>query len=132
MGVNVTKRVKVTFNDPKEVVRVTPIMFSRVDTDSLLRTAPVGAYLLYVDFDTDKLYLSVRSSETVEHHRILEMDGLYYLDKQPYPYLDSVVLYHRRHKLKGTRLTQQAYLSAKAVKQFSLKVAARNGNVPIT
>lgn len=46
-----------------------------------------------------------RSNDFVEHHRINYEDNLYYMDNQPYPYLDSIILYHQRHKLNGIKLT---------------------------
>lgn len=53
------------------------------------------------------------------------------MDNQPYPYLDSIIRYHQRHKLNGTRLKHQAHLSARTVKLFTTKITAENGNVPL-
>nr|XP_022296230.1 uncharacterized protein LOC111106011 [Crassostrea virginica] len=108
------------------------ILFSRVDAEGVLKFELAGTYLLYRDFNTDHLYLSVRSNEFVEHHRINYEDNLYYMDNQPYPYLDSIILYHQRHKLNGIKLTYHAHLSARTVKAFTTKVMHQNGNVPHT
>lgn len=113
-----------------ESIRTYPVLFSMADAESVLRDADLGTYLLYKDFETDKIYLSLRLPSLVRHHRISEVNRLYYLDHQPYPYLDSILRYHRRHKLKGVRLKQQAQLSARVVKAFSQKVVAANGNLP--
>ena len=53
------------------------------------------------------LRLLCRLCNRIRHHRISEVNRLFYLDKQPYPYLDSIIFYHRRHKLKGVKLKQQ-------------------------
>lgn len=105
------------------------MLFSMSDTESVLREADAGTYLLFKDFQSDKIYLSVRLSNRIQHHRITEMNHLFYLEKQPYPYLDSIIFYHRRHKLRGVRLKQQAQLSARAVKAFAQKIVAANGNL---
>ncbi|PVD33711.1 hypothetical protein C0Q70_04971 [Pomacea canaliculata] len=107
-----------------------------VDAEAVLRESPAGTFFLYKDFETDKLYLSVRLTSQIRHHRITEVHHLFYLEGQPYPYLDSIIFYHRRHKLCGMRLKQQvcpmlqAHLSARVVKAFSQKVAAANSNLP--
>ncbi|KAK7099049.1 uncharacterized protein [Littorina saxatilis] len=113
-----------------ESIRTYPVLFSMTDAEGVLGDSDTGTYLLYKDYESDKIYLSVRLSNRVRHHRISEVNRLFYLEKQPYPYLDSIIFYHRRHKLRGIRLKQQAHLSARVVKAFSHKIAAANGNLP--
>ncbi|XP_061182777.1 uncharacterized protein LOC133191102 [Saccostrea echinata] len=128
MGFGISKQV--TINErQKERYRSSAIVFSRVDAEGVLKFELVGTYLLYRDYESDHLYLSVRSSDMVEHHRINFEDNLYYMDNQPYPYLDSIILYHQRHKLNGTKLTHHAPLSARTVKAFTTKVMRHNGNL---
>lgn len=129
MGFGISKQV--TLNDRHtHFSRSGSIVFSKEDSETVLKFETPGTYLLYRDYDTDRLYLSVRSHHYVEHHRINFEDNLYYMDNQPYPYLDSIILYHRKHKLNGTKLTHHAHLSARTVKLFTLKVTAQNGNIP--
>lgn len=52
-----------------------------------------------------------RLTSQIRHHRITEVHHLFYLEGQPYPYLDSIIFYHRRHKLCGMRLKQQVMYS---------------------
>ncbi|CAC5354878.1 unnamed protein product [Mytilus coruscus] len=111
--------------------RLSAILFSKDDAESVLRFEPMGTYLLYRDYESDRMYLSLRSENYVEHHRINYEDNLYYMDNQPYPYLDSIVRYHQRHKLNGTRLKHQAHLSARTVKLFTTKITAQNGYVQL-
>ncbi|ESO95425.1 hypothetical protein LOTGIDRAFT_160565 [Lottia gigantea] len=109
--------------------RSQPIVFSVLDTEVVLRETEIGTYLLYKDIDTEKIYLSVMApNHKIRHHRIMEIEKLFYLEKQPYPYLDSIILYHRKHKLRGVKLTQRAHLSARVVKAFTTKVTENNGN----
>ncbi|XP_041366347.1 uncharacterized protein LOC121381214 [Gigantopelta aegis] len=110
-------------------IRTYPIMFSVNDAEMVLRDASLGTYILYKDWQSNKIFLSVRIDNCVRHHRILQVDKLFYLEKQPYPYLDSILFYHRKHKLKGVKLKQQAQLSARVVKAFTVKVTANNGNI---
>ncbi|GFN86737.1 C-type lectin isoform 1 [Plakobranchus ocellatus] len=64
----------------------------------------------------------------IRHHRIRELGGLFYMQGQPYPYLDSILLYHRRKPLNGTRLLRQVHISAREVRAFAHRVAGTNGN----
>ncbi|OWF37348.1 uncharacterized protein LOC110440287 [Mizuhopecten yessoensis] len=128
MGFGISKQVTINQRN-KDSPRSTVIVFSKEDAESVLKGEETGTYLLYRDHDTDRLYLSLRSSDYVEHHRVNFEDNLYYMDNQPYPYLDSIVLYHQKHRLNGTKLTHHAQLSARTVKMFTMKVTARNGNV---
>lgn len=131
MGFGISKQVTISVPQ-KEKYRSSAILFSRVDAEGVLKFELAGTYLLYRDFNTDHLYLSVRSNDFVEHHRINYEDNLYYMDNQPYPYLDSIILYHQRHKLNGIKLTYHAHLSARTVKAFTTKVMRHNGNVSHT
>ncbi|KAK6191600.1 hypothetical protein SNE40_003245 [Patella caerulea] len=108
--------------------RTQPIIFSVVDAELMLKDAEVGTYLLYKDYETERIYLSIRVSNRIRHHRILEVENLFYLDKQPYPYLDSIIFYHRKHKLRGIKLKQRAQFSARVVKAFTVRVTEQNGN----
>ncbi|XP_060084424.1 uncharacterized protein LOC132563691 [Ylistrum balloti] len=128
MGFGISKQVTIN-QRTKDSPRSTVIVFSKEDAESVLQGEDTGTYLLYRDHDTDRLYLSLRSTDYVEHHRVNFEDNLYYMDNQPYPYLDSIVLYHQKHRLNGTKLTHHAQLSARTVKMFTMKVTARNGNV---
>lgn len=128
MGFGISKQVTIN-QRTKDSPRSTVIVFSKEDAESVLQGEETGTYLLYRDHDTDRLYLSLRSSDYVEHHRVNFEDNLYYMDNQPYPYIDSIVLYHQKHRLNGTKLTHHAQLSARTVKMFTMKVTARNGNV---
>ncbi|XP_033752318.1 uncharacterized protein LOC117336065 [Pecten maximus] len=128
MGFGISKQVTIN-QRTKDSPRSTVIVFSKEDAEGVLQGEATGTYLLYRDHDTDRLYLSLRSSDYVEHHRVNFEDNLYYMDNQPYPYLDSIVLYHQKHRLNGTKLTHHAQLSARTVKMFTMKVTARNGNV---
>lgn len=109
---------------------VNPILFGKIEAEMALKDSSIGTYLMYRDYETDHLYLSIRTEDSLRHHWITQRDGLYYLDKQPYPYLDSIILYHKKHKLRGIKLTQQAPLSARVVKSFASRFAANNGNLP--
>lgn len=130
MGFGASKQVAIS-EVPEHVARLSAILFSKEDAESVLRFEAIGTYLLYRDHESDRMYLSVRSQNYVEHHRINFEDNLYYMDSQPYPYLDSIIRYHQRHKLNGTRLKHQAPLSARTVKLFTTKITAQNGNVPL-
>ncbi|XP_067655789.1 uncharacterized protein [Haliotis asinina] len=110
-------------------IRTYPVLFSMEDAEDVMREASPGTYLLYKDFQSDRIYLSVRRHNQVVHHRILEIERLFYLGRQPYPYLDSIIFYHMKHKLKGVKLKKQAYLSARVVKAFTTKVMSNNGQM---
>lgn len=129
MGVGLTKRKSLTITD-SAISRVNPILFGKIEAEMALKDSSIGTYLMYRDYETDHLYLSIRTEDSLRHHWITQRDGLYYLDKQPYPYLDSIILYHKKHKLRGIKLTQQAPLSARVVKSFASRFAANNGNLP--
>ncbi|XP_063400097.1 uncharacterized protein LOC134684721 isoform X1 [Mytilus trossulus] len=131
MGFGASKQVVISAAANENVARLSAILFSKDDAESVLRFEPMGTYLLYRDYESDRMYLSLRSENYVEHHRINYEDNLYYMDNQPYPYLDSIVRYHQRHKLNGTRLKHQAHLSARTVKLFTTKITAQNGNFPL-
>ncbi|XP_076449976.1 uncharacterized protein LOC143286321 [Babylonia areolata] len=111
-------------------IRTDPVLFSMADAEQVLKDSSLGTYLLYKDFESNKIYLSIRVTNRIRHHRITEVNKLFYLEKQPYPYLDSIILYHRRRKLLGVRLKQQAQLSARVIKTFAHRVVAANGNLP--
>ncbi|KAH9499980.1 hypothetical protein Btru_076096 [Bulinus truncatus] len=110
-------------------IRVHPFLFCKPDAEQVLMTSEEGDYLLYMDHGSDKVILSVRLNSYIRHYRITELNGLYYLEGQPYAYIDSIILYHRKYKLNGTRLNKQAHLSARVVKNFAHKVARSNCNL---
>ncbi|BFZ04237.1 hypothetical protein BsWGS_07276 [Bradybaena similaris] len=121
-----------TVNKQKDLKFISqPILFSIFDAENVLREAEPNDYLLYKDHDSDKIILSVRLASYIRHYRITELNSLYYLEGQPYAYLDSIVLYHRKHKLNGVRLNKQAPLSARVVRTFAHRVAKSNGNLHI-
>lgn len=131
MGVGLTKRKSLTITD-KSISRINPVLFGKMEAEMALKDCFVGTYLMYRDYETDHLYLSIRTEDSLRHHSITQRDGLYFLDKQPYAYLDSIILYHKKHKLRGIKLTRQAPLSARVVKSFASRFAANNGNLPET
>ncbi|XP_059151594.1 uncharacterized protein LOC131937876 [Physella acuta] len=109
--------------------RIQPFLFSKGDAEQALIDADEGDYLLYVDHESGKLVLSVRMKSYIRHYRISELNGLYYLEGQPYAYIDSIILYHRKYKLNGAKLNKQAHLSARVVQNFAHRVARSNGNL---
>ncbi|CAG5115728.1 unnamed protein product, partial [Candidula unifasciata] len=84
-----------------------PILFSISDAENVLRDTEPSDFLLYKDHESGKIILSVRLASYIRHYRITELNSLYYLEGQPYAYLDSIVLYHRKHKLNGVKLNKQ-------------------------
>eukprot|EP00106_Octopus_bimaculoides_P022848 XP_014790290.1 PREDICTED: uncharacterized protein LOC106883693 [Octopus bimaculoides] len=129
MGVGLTKRKTLTINERTNLSRINPISFGKYEAEMALKDTSPGTYLMYKDYESNQIYLSVRTDSVLRHHMVTQSDGLFYLDKQPYPYLDSIVLYHKKHKLHGIKLTQQAPLSARIVKCFAARFAANNGNI---
>ncbi|XP_005106137.2 uncharacterized protein LOC101845353 [Aplysia californica] len=107
---------------------IQPFLFSIPDAETTLIEAEVGDFLLYRDYSCEKIILSVRMHSYIRHYRIAEVNKLYHLEGQPYAYLDSIILYHQKHKLNGAKLRKQAYLSARVVRSFAHKVARTNGN----
>ncbi|KAK3749856.1 hypothetical protein RRG08_066169 [Elysia crispata] len=105
-----------------------PTLFDRHHLERLLASAEPGEFLLYRDLETAHILLSVRMSSYIRHHRVTELGGLYYMQGQPYPYLDSILLYHRRHKLNGVKLLRQVFISARDIRLFAHRVAETNGN----
>ncbi|KAI8783394.1 CAunnamed protein product [Biomphalaria glabrata] len=130
MGGCVTKS-SFTVNKPQDIrlARLHPFLFSKSDAEQVLLSSDEGDYLLYIDHDSERIMLSVRMNSYIRHYRITELNGLYYLEGQPYAYLDSIILYHRKVKLNGGKLNKQAHLSARVVQNFAHRVARSNGNM---
>lgn len=130
MGGCVTKS-SFTVNKANDIKfsRIQPFLFSKTDAEQVLIASDEGDYLLYMDHDSGKIVLSVRMKSYIRHYRITELNGLFYLEGQPYAYMDSIVLYHRKYKLNGAKLNKQAHLSARVVQTFAHRVAKANGNL---
>ncbi|KAK3103692.1 hypothetical protein FSP39_021074 [Pinctada imbricata] len=133
MGFGVSKQVNIT-NHHHQRLRATAIVFSKEDAESVLKGEEPGTYLLYRDYDTDRLYLSVRSSELIDHHRINFEDNLYYMDNQPTPIWIPLfcIIRGTSYTVPGSHTMYViflAHLSARTVKAFTIKVVKQNGNI---
>lgn len=97
----------------KDLLNLDLLFMSRHEADEILSDPPQksGTFLIYEDADTRRTFLAFKStSDVVEHHPITYHRDLYYLGSYPFPYLESIILYYRKHKLDSTRLTDQAFI----------------------
>ncbi|XP_023242285.1 uncharacterized protein LOC111640506 [Centruroides sculpturatus] len=68
-----------------------------------------GTFIIYEDLKRERIGLALKCRNgDIKHHTIVIVNDLYYLKSFPFPYLESIVLYYRKHKLNGTKLTCQA------------------------
>lgn len=101
-------------NGNRKWFKVDPLIISKEDVEDILEDVAQkpGTYVVYEDPEREKTYLAVKmATGHTAHHVIKKLNDLYYFNDFPFPYLESIILYYQRHKFRGTKFTQQAFVS---------------------
>ncbi|CAH1257255.1 Hypp1806 [Branchiostoma lanceolatum] len=109
MGAGCSRSASVSLTDGRSRYNVPtePVQMSRKDAESLMEDAEAGDFLLYEDLDTRRMWLVVRTEECARHYRIFERNGIYSINRQPFGYVDSIVIYFRKYPLNDVILRKQ-------------------------
>ncbi|XP_019641428.1 PREDICTED: uncharacterized protein LOC109482969 [Branchiostoma belcheri] len=109
MGAGCSRSASLSLTDGRSrySVPTEAVQMNRKDAESLVEDAETGDFLLYEDIDTRRMWLAVRTEEGARHHRIFERNGIYSINRQPFGYVDSIVIYFRKYPLMDVILKNQ-------------------------
>ncbi|XP_078586815.1 uncharacterized protein LOC144868457 [Branchiostoma floridae x Branchiostoma japonicum] len=127
MGAGCSRSASVSLTDGRSrySVPTEPVQMNRKDAESLMEDAEAGDFLLYEDLDTRKIWLVVRTEECARHYRIFERNGIYSINRQPFGYVDSIVIYFRKHPLNDVFLKNQVEIPATKRNRKSRELSLR-------